>query len=180
MSHFCFLKLLYVARLWRQPVYLGYITPRVNWCLCVRITQHLYTQRINWRTMKYIFLFERYPSWIAIGCCCKEWLPASLLAFCAEDFRGLPPPPRAFGSDALKKLQKLAAKGVKPSEAGLVVTRDDFRRGLMLWNERRGRRGKLQVDGCWKAPFWKSKMDCWGRPYAWAGVLQKSAWEILA
>lgn len=70
-----------------------------------------------------------------------------------EEFRGLPPPPRAFGSDALKKLQKLAAKGVKPSEAGLVVTRDDFRRGLMLWNERRGRRGELEVDGCWKAPF---------------------------
>eukprot|EP00434_Breviolum_minutum_P014551 symbB.v1.2.012832.t2/scaffold893.1/size154614/13 len=54
-----------------------------------------------------------------------------------RDLFGLPPPPRAFGSDALKKLQKLAAKGVKPSEAGLVVTRDDFRRGLMLWNERR-------------------------------------------
>lgn len=47
MSPFCFLKLLYVARLWRQPVYLGYITPRVNWGLFVRITQHLYTQRIE-------------------------------------------------------------------------------------------------------------------------------------
>jgi len=52
---------------------------------------------------------------------------------------GLPPPPPAFGFDALKKLQRLAVvkgKSEEALDAGLVVTAVDFRRGLMLWNQR--------------------------------------------
>lgn len=59
---------------------------------------------------------------------------------------GLPPPPPAFGFDALKKLQRLAVGKGKSEEldAGQVVTRDDFRRGLMLWNQRpQGMVGKM-------------------------------------
>lgn len=61
MSHFCFLKLLYVARLWRLPVYLGYITPRVNWGLFVRSYNAAFVYTKNWRTMKYIFCLKGIP-----------------------------------------------------------------------------------------------------------------------
>eukprot|EP00438_Fugacium_kawagutii_P000351 Skav204712 [mRNA] locus=scaffold3332:217703:230672:- [translate_table: standard] len=75
---------------------------------------------------------------------------AALVADGTRSHQGLPPPVKAFGDDALKKLQKMAVgKGkellgpmvdvqVKRLAAGQVVTRDDFRRGLMLWNQRHG------------------------------------------
>ncbi|CAL1129347.1 unnamed protein product, partial [Cladocopium goreaui] len=89
---------------------------------------------------------------------------------------GLPPPPPAFGFDALKKLQRLAVgkgKSEEALDAGQVVTAVDFRRGLMLWNQRRfkqlkkwerARYGEVYVCPCCRGRWRLAKvMDDLGR-----------------
>ncbi|CAE7227451.1 unnamed protein product [Symbiodinium sp. CCMP2592] len=91
-------------------------------------------------------LFERFD----IG---KKdfWTAEDMARFCAELWQqqdNAPPPPAAFGADALKKVRALA--GTRPKkvlakmseEEEVLLTREEFRRGLLTWNDRRHRQLK--------------------------------------
>lgn len=88
-------------------------------------------------------LFERFDSGRK-----DFWTAEDMARFCAELWQqqdNAPPPPAAFGADAMKKVRALA--GTRPKkvlakmseEEEVFLTREEFRRGLLTWNDRRHR-----------------------------------------
>ncbi|CAE7213657.1 unnamed protein product [Symbiodinium sp. CCMP2456] len=91
-------------------------------------------------------LFERFDSGRK-----DFWTAEDMARFCAELWQqqdNAPPPPAAFGADAMKKVRALA--GTRPKkvlakmseEEEVFLTREEFRRGLLTWNDRRHRQLK--------------------------------------
>ncbi|CAE7204945.1 unnamed protein product [Symbiodinium natans] len=91
-------------------------------------------------------LFERFDSGKK-----DYWTAEDMARFCDELWPkqdGMPPPPAAFGADAVKKVRSLA--GARPrkvlakmaEEEEVVLTREEFRRGLLAWNDKRHRQLK--------------------------------------